>query len=49
MNVDFENDGHGVKPDHFIQNSIQEELAGEDAVLEFTYELIKKSMANGHQ
>ena len=43
MNVAFENDGHGIKPDYFIKNSIQEEINNEDRVLNFTYEFIKKS------
>lgn len=46
MNVDFENDGHGIKPDHFVQNSIEEEINNQDKVINFTNELIKKSMAN---
>ena len=46
MNVNFENDGHGIKPDYYIQNSIQEEIKNEDAALQFTYELIKQSTAD---
>ena len=46
MNVSFENDGHGIKPDHWIQNSIEEEINNEDAVLDFAFELMRKSEAN---
>ncbi|MFD0862531.1 S41 family peptidase [Sungkyunkwania multivorans] len=46
MNVRFKNDGHGIKPDHFVQNSIEQELNNEDRVVTFTYEMIKRSMAN---
>ncbi len=44
MNVNFENDGHGIRPDHFIQNSIQDEMNSVDGVQNFTHRLIKKSM-----
>jgi len=40
MNVTAKNDGHGVQPDYYIKNSIQEEIQGQDAVLQFTKELI---------
>lgn len=46
MNVDFKNDGYGIKPDYYMQNSIEDEINNRDAITNFTYELIKKSMAN---
>lgn len=42
-NVDFENDGHGAKPDHPLKNTIEQELRGEDAVLKWTMNLIRTS------
>ena len=42
MKVNFENTGHGVIPDHAIRNSIQDEIAGKDVVMDFTFDLIKK-------
>lgn len=42
MNVDFENDGYGISPDYWVRNSIQQEIKGDDAVLDFTFELIEK-------
>jgi len=35
MNVDTENDGHGVQPDYWVRNTIQQELSDEDAVMKF--------------
>lgn len=40
MAVDLENTGHGVQPDHFVKNSIEDVLNGRDAVMDFTNELI---------
>ncbi|MEL6254485.1 MAG: S41 family peptidase [Bacteroidota bacterium] len=42
MNVDFENTGHGVIPDHIIRPSLQDVIEGNDPVMDFTKELIKK-------
>ena len=39
MNVSFENTGRGVIPDYEIRNSIEDEIKGRDAVLEFAREL----------
>lgn len=41
MNVDFENTGHGVLPDHPIRPTIKELIEGKDVVMEFTLDLIK--------
>ncbi|MEL6535846.1 MAG: S41 family peptidase [Bacteroidota bacterium] len=40
MNVDTENNGHGVQPDYWIRNTIQQELNQEDAVMKFTLDYI---------
>ncbi len=45
MAVDLVNDGHGVRPDHRLRNSIEDELAGRDAVMEYTLELIRKNQS----
>ncbi len=42
MAVDLDNDGHGVPPDHVVRNSIEDELKGRDAAMEYTLELIRK-------
>ncbi|MDB4293090.1 S41 family peptidase [Maribacter sp.] len=42
MNVNFENTGQGVIPDHYIKNSIAEELNKEDAVMEWTLDFIRE-------
>jgi len=39
-NVTFENTGRGVIPDYELRDSIEDELNGVDAVMEFTMELI---------
>ena len=44
MNVSIENDGHGITPDHFVRNTIAEEIAGEDSILRFAYQLIDNSI-----
>jgi len=46
MNIDSNNNGHGVLPDHWVRNTIEDVLNDEDSVMGFTYELIKKSMVN---
>ncbi len=46
MKVNFENTGHGVIPEHLVRNSIADELAGKDAVMNFTLELIKNQATN---
>ncbi len=46
MNIDSKNSGHGIQPDHKVRNTIEDELNDKDSVMNFTYELIKKSMAN---
>jgi len=42
MNVDFENDGHGVKPDHVVRQSIEDRINKKDTVMEYTLKLIKE-------
>jgi len=42
MKVNFENTGHGVIPKYPVRNSIQDELAGRDAVMDFTIDLIEQ-------
>jgi len=39
MNVSFENNGHGIIPDHIIRNSIDDEIHGIDAVMEYAKKL----------
>lgn len=46
LNIDSKNSGHGIKPNHWVRNTIEDELNGEDSVMDFTHQLIKKSMAN---
>lgn len=41
MNVDYKNDSHGIKPDYWIRNTIDQELNDYDSVLNFTLEFIK--------
>lgn len=43
MNVDLENEDRGIIPDHPVRNTIQDELSGRDAAMEFTLDLIEKS------
>ncbi|MEM8892529.1 MAG: S41 family peptidase, partial [Bacteroidota bacterium] len=42
MNVDFENTGRGVIPDHIIRPTLEDVIEGNDPVMDFTKELIKK-------
>lgn len=42
MNINAKNNGHGVKPNHWVRNTIEDELKGKDSVMEFTIDLIKK-------
>ena len=44
MNVNPENSSHGVMPDHWVKNTITDELEGKDQVMDFTVDLIKKSL-----
>ncbi len=43
MNVDFENTGRGVIPDHIVRRSIDDLLERKDRVMEFTLEKIRAS------
>lgn len=45
MNVEAENDGHGVKPDHWVRNTIKDELEGKDRVMEYAIDLVNGSTA----
>lgn len=40
--VSYENVGHGVIPDHWVRNTVQQEINKEDAVLKFALELINQ-------
>lgn len=40
MDVDFENNGHGVLPDYPVRNSIQQEMNNQDAVMDFVMDLL---------
>ena len=40
--VSYKNDGHGVIPDHWVRNTVQQEIDKEDSVLDYTLELIKQ-------
>lgn len=42
MAVDLENRDRGLIPDYPVRNSIEDEIKGRDAVMEFTLDLIKK-------
>lgn len=42
MAVKFENDGYGLKPDHEVRNSFDDELEGRDAVMDYAIKLVKK-------
>jgi len=46
MNIDAKNNDHGVQPDHWVRNTIENLLNDKDSVMDFTHELIRKSMAN---
>ena len=41
MNVEFENTGHGVIPDHIVRQSIEDRINKKDTVMEYTLNLIK--------
>lgn len=43
MNVSFPNNGHGVIPDYWVRNTIEDELNNQDSILEYTIDLIEKS------
>jgi hypothetical protein len=43
LNVNIKNDGHGVKPNYIVRNSISEELEHQDAIMNFTLQFIKKN------
>lgn len=43
MNVNFENTGRGVIPDHIVKPSIEDVLSKRDAAMEFTINLIGKN------
>ncbi len=45
--VSFENTGHGVQPDHWVRNTVEQEIKKEDAVLHYALDLIKKN-ENAH-
>lgn len=42
MNVNFENTGHGIIPDHVVKPSIEDVLAKRDVVMDYTMDLIGK-------
>ena len=42
MNVDFENTGRGVLPDHSVRPSIDDILNGHDKIMAYTLDLIQK-------
>jgi len=42
MDVSFENTGRGVLPDYPIRPSVQDLIDGRDAVMDFTFDLIKE-------
>ncbi|MEM6805802.1 MAG: S41 family peptidase [Bacteroidota bacterium] len=42
MNVNFENTGRGVIPDHIVVPSLEDRMEGRDVVMEFTKDLIAK-------
>ncbi|MGD1947817.1 MAG: S41 family peptidase [Croceivirga sp.] len=44
LNVEGTNDGHGVIPDFEVRNTVQQELNGEDAVMQFTLNYISKGL-----
>lgn len=39
-NVNFDNDGYGAKPDYPVKNTIEQELIGEDSVMQWTLDFI---------
>ena len=41
MNVNFENTGYGVKPDHSVRPSVEAFIAKEDVVMDYVLNLIK--------
>lgn len=40
MNITAINDGHGVKPDYWVRNTIKDQLEHKDSVMDFTLQLI---------
>lgn len=40
--VSYKNEGHGVIPDHWVRNTVEQEINKEDSVLDFTLELINR-------
>jgi C-terminal processing protease CtpA/Prc len=44
LNVDVENDGHGVKPDYWVRNTITDEMEHRDSVMDFALHLIEESL-----
>lgn len=43
LNVEDSDDNHGVLPDHGVSNSIEDELQGKDAVMEYALKLINSN------
>ena len=41
MNVSFDSKGHGIIPDHQVRATIDDAIAGKDAVMEYTIDLIR--------
>lgn len=46
MNIDSKNSNHGVKPNYWVRNTIEDELNSIDSAINFTIDLIKKSKIN---
>lgn len=44
MNVITENDGHGIKPDHWVRDTIKDRLESYDRVKQFTFDLIQQKI-----
>ena len=44
MNVNFENTGRGVVPDHIVKPSIDDVLQRRDVVMDYTIDMIEKNM-----
>ena len=40
--VSYKNEGYGVIPDHWIRNTVEQEINKEDSVLDYTLKLIKR-------
>ncbi len=43
MNVEVENDGHGIKPDYWVRNTIENEVQHTDSVLNFAIRHIQNT------